>query len=161
HLGRAPALPAAVRSVEKMLLLVQGVVVVDDHDGVDPEAGGGLELRQMVVEPAIPAEPDHGSFGQRALRPERRREGPAERAGATKKPLSRPREPEHLAGPHAGVTGVREYEAVLGQPLGDPLADALGPDRNRVGAAQLIRFVKIVADELARALEPAAPPRRR
>ena len=36
-----------------MLLLVQRVVVVDEHDRVDVEASGGLELGEVVVEATI------------------------------------------------------------------------------------------------------------
>src|SRR6266850_3222863 len=78
HLLRPTALLALVGGVEEVLLLVQGVVVVDQHDRADVEACRRLELGQVVVEAAVAAEADHRPIRERALGAERRRETPAE-----------------------------------------------------------------------------------
>src|SRR5262245_52710357 len=74
HLFRPAALLTAVGGIEEVFLLIQGVVVVDQHDRVDPEARRGLELGQVIVEAAVAAEAYHRPIRQRALRAERRRE---------------------------------------------------------------------------------------
>src|SRR5207249_12187689 len=125
-------------------------------DGIDVEARGGLELGEVIVEAAVAAEPDHRPIGQRALGAERRWEAPAERAGATQESLSPPGQPDHLAGPHAGVACVRQDYAAFGEPVRDLLADPLRTDRHRVGVSHPIRLFAVLAHQL---LRPAEPPR--
>src|SRR5262245_18469589 len=157
HLLRPAALLASVGGVEEVLLLIQGIVVVDQHDRVDPEARRGLELREVIVEAAVAAEADHRPIRQRALGAERRREAPAERAGAAHETLSRPGEPDHLTGPHAGVTGIRQHDAAFGQPVRDLLADALRPDGHHARVAQLVGFLAVLLHQALNAAEPLPP----
>src|SRR4030095_17228580 len=85
-------------------------------------------------ERVIAGERDHRALRARTIRAEPRRERPAEMAGAAHVALPRTGEVEHPTHPHAGMAGVHHDDAVVRYMPRELRADALRPDRQRIGA---------------------------
>src|SRR5262245_40693271 len=77
----------------------------------------------MIIETAIASETQNRLIQQRELYSKGRREGPAERSGAANKSLFWFVELDHGSCPDARVTCIRHDHGVVGQKLGDLLAD--------------------------------------
>src|SRR5687768_14140862 len=147
--ARLLGLGAAVDAVEAALGLVAAAVVVDDGHRVDLPAHRGLDVADVIPEPGIAGEGHHRPLRRAALRPEPRRERPAEMAGAANVALVRALQVVHAAHPHAGVAGIDHDDRVVRYMLGQLATDALGPNRHRVGFKRgLILTVPLLADGL-------------
>ena len=138
-LGEGPELArligrvAAIGAVEAALGLVAAVVVVDDGDGVDAPAHRRLDLGDVVPEAGIAGEGHDRPVGRRAFGAEPRRKRPAQMPGAADIALAGAAQIIEPAHPHAGMAGIDDGDRVVGHEAAQFAADALGPDRPRVG----------------------------
>ena len=124
---RFAALLAAVGFVENFGFLVLGAVVVDEDDGVDAPAHGGLDFADVVPEARIAREEDHGPLGRAALGPEGCGEPPAQVARRAHEADAGAFEVEIAARPHARMPGVGQDDGVRRQVFAQRLAYPLGP----------------------------------
>src|SRR4029453_1322873 len=129
HFLGLPALLAAIRGIVQLDLLVERAVVVDHDDGVDVVAPCGLELGNVIIEPAVAREAHDWPLRGGAFRAERSRKSPAQRAGRAQVRLSGVPELDETRGPDTRMAGIRHHYAVRRQCVRNFLADALGADR--------------------------------
>ena len=121
HLAEVPHLLPLVRWLavigggEDAVLLIERIVVVDDRDRRDVAAYRGLELLQVIPETAIAGEADDRPLRHGAFRADRRREAPAERAGAADEIPVLAVDPQLLRDPHRRVAGIADDEGIVRQ----------------------------------------------
>ena len=134
--------------------LVEGAVVVDDDDGVDAVAGGGFEFGAVVPEAAIAGKGDYGTVGEGAFGAEGGGQGPAEGAGGADEVLPGVVEVDVSASPDAGVAGVGDEHCVVGEMVGEFLAEPLRANGLGVGAEVRFGFGAPFPDDLLGAVDP-------
>src|SRR5262249_31388686 len=155
---RPLGLLAAIDAVEAALGLVAAGVVVDHRDAVDAPAHRGLHFADVVPEAGVTSEHHDRTLRGAALGAEAGRERPAQMPGAAHVALLRRAQIVHAAHPHAGMAGVGHHDGVVGHVLAQFGADALGPDRHRVGGEERRIFLAPFLADSARPLGPGLAP---
>ena len=145
---------AAVDAFVERLFLVEGGVVVDDGDGANSVAGGGVEFGEVVPHAAVAGEADDRAVGGGAPGPDGGGQAPAQGAGAADEALAGRGQVDEGSGPDAGVAGVGNQDGVGWEVAGEFVAEALGAHRHLVGGQEGVDLGSPGAHEGLYALDP-------
>ena len=130
------ARPVALLALHVRPALAEARVVVDHQHHRDAAPPRRFEFRQVIVDRAVARPADHLALARRALRAERGGERPAKRSRRAQIGLPRAVQFDQRRGPDAGIAGVGDQDAVLGQRAGDLGAEPVGQDRRGVAGQQ-------------------------